>query len=92
MPRKLASLLLFSALFTPPAAAQQETPDSTLVVWGKAVTKHAHALGRGGSHGVVDAGRVADLVLLRADPLSSIDATTDIRRVIRRGRVLDVGR
>ena len=49
-------------------------------------------MGRGETHGIVAAGRVADLVLLRSDPLQSIEATTEIRIVVRRGRILDGGR
>jgi imidazolonepropionase-like amidohydrolase len=50
----------------------------------------ARALGRGATHGRVEPGRVADLVLLAADPLEDIAATRRVRWVIRRGRLLDV--
>lgn len=45
----------------------------------------ARFMGRGETHGVVAPGRVADLVLLEANPLADIAATTRIRAVIRRG-------
>lgn len=49
----------------------------------------ARLMGRGGSHGAVAPHHVADLVLLTADPLASIDATRKIRWVVRRGRLVD---
>ncbi len=45
----------------------------------------ARLMGRGRTHGVLAAGRVADLVLLDANPLEQIGHTTRIRQVIRRG-------
>jgi imidazolonepropionase-like amidohydrolase len=39
--------------------------------------------------GTVEVGRVADLVLLRANPLSDIRATRDIEAVVLRGKFLD---
>lgn len=48
----------------------------------------ARAMGRGATHGLVAAGRVADLLLLEANPLEDISATRAIRHVIRRGEVV----
>lgn len=45
-------------------------------------------MGRQSTHGEVAAGRVADLVLLEANPLEEITATRAIRHVIRRGTVV----
>ncbi len=47
-------------------------------------------MGRGQTHGLVAAGRVADL-LLEANPLADITATRAIRYVIRRGEVVRLG-
>ncbi|MDZ4675332.1 MAG: amidohydrolase family protein [Gemmatimonadota bacterium] len=52
----------------------------------------ARLMGRGNTHGRVAAGRVADLVLLTANPLVDISATTRIRYVIRRGEILERSR
>jgi len=49
----------------------------------------ARAMGRAGTHGAVAPGFVADLILLSANPLESIAATTQIAYVILRGRLLD---
>jgi imidazolonepropionase-like amidohydrolase len=48
----------------------------------------ARLMGRGRTHGLLAAGRVADLVLLEANPLEQIGHTTRIRQVIRRGAVI----
>ncbi len=53
-----------------------------------ATTVPARAMGRSRTHGVVAAGRVADLVLLDANPLDDIRNTTRIRAVVLRGEVL----
>jgi imidazolonepropionase-like amidohydrolase len=45
-------------------------------------------MSRGRTHGLLAAGRVADLVLLDANPLERIGHTTRIRQVIRRGVVI----
>lgn len=52
----------------------------------------ARSMKLAGSHGSVAPGKVADLVLLTDDPLEDIAATTHIRYVVRRGRLLDVRR
>jgi imidazolonepropionase-like amidohydrolase len=49
----------------------------------------AKFLGREATLGTVEPGKVADLVLLDADPLADIASTTKIRAVISRGRLLD---
>lgn len=49
----------------------------------------ADAAGRLGQVGTVEVGKVADLVLLDADPLASIANTRRIQAVVTRGRVLD---
>jgi len=48
----------------------------------------AEFLGAADSMGTVAPGKVADLVLLRADPLKDIQATREIDAVLLRGRVL----
>lgn len=48
----------------------------------------ARAMGRSRSHGVLAAGYMADMVLLNGNPLLDISATTRIRTVLLRGRVL----
>jgi imidazolonepropionase-like amidohydrolase len=48
----------------------------------------ARLMSRGRTHGLLAAGRVADLVLLDANPLERIGHTTRIRQVIRRGVVI----
>lgn len=48
----------------------------------------ARVMGRGETHGLLAAGRVADLLLLEANPLDDITATRAIRHVIRRGEVV----
>ena len=40
------------------------------------------------THGVIAAGRVADIVLLEGNPLADIRNTTRIRQVVLRGRPL----
>jgi imidazolonepropionase-like amidohydrolase len=56
----------------------------------QAATRNAaDAVGRLGQVGTVEVGRSADLVLLDADPLTSIGNTRRIRAVITRGRLLD---
>lgn len=48
----------------------------------------ARAMGRAMTHGAIAAGYVADILLLEANPLLDIEATTHIRHVILRGRSL----
>ena len=49
----------------------------------------ARALGRTDDFGAVAPGKLADLVLLDADPLEDITHTTRIRAVVQNGRLLD---
>jgi imidazolonepropionase-like amidohydrolase len=50
-----------------------------------ATSTAARAMGRARTHGVIAPGYVADIVLLDANPLVDISATTRIRRVLLRG-------
>jgi hypothetical protein len=54
-----------------------------------ATSESAAFLGRSEDHGTVEAGKVADLVLLDADPLESIETVREIRAVIFGGEYLD---
>lgn len=49
----------------------------------------ACAPGLGESHGTVEVGKVADLLVLQASPLEEIDITRRVRMVIRRGGIVD---
>lgn len=53
-----------------------------------ATTVPARIMGRERTHGVIAAGRVADIVLLTANPLDDVSNTTRIRQVVLRGRPL----
>lgn len=68
--------LLVEAGLTPPAALAAAT------------TVAARAMHRERTHGVIAAGRVADLVILEGNPLTDISNTTRIRQVVLRGRPL----
>ena len=57
-----------------------------------ATTLPAQFLGKGADFGTIAVGKVADLVLLEADPLESISHTRKIRGVILGGRYLDVAK
>jgi imidazolonepropionase-like amidohydrolase len=48
----------------------------------------ARAMKRGNTHGAIAAGRVADIVLLNENPLDDITATTRIRMILLRGRLI----
>lgn len=54
-----------------------------------ATRQAAQAVGLQDSYGTVQAGKVADLVLLDGDPLASIENTRRIDAVVRAGRLLD---
>ncbi len=54
-----------------------------------ATTVAVRAMHRERTYGTIASGKVADLVLLDANPLADIRATTRIRRVVLRGRLLD---
>lgn len=49
----------------------------------------ADFLGERASMGAIEAGKVADMVLLRENPLANIGATREIEAVVLRGRVFD---
>lgn len=51
----------------------------------------ARAMGRAATHGAIAPGYVADILLLEANPLVDIAATTRIREVVLRGRALGRG-
>jgi imidazolonepropionase-like amidohydrolase len=68
--------LLVSAGFTPREALQTAT------------TNAAKCLGLSDSHGAVEKGKMADLVLLDADPLADIANTQKIAGVVLRGKFL----
>ncbi|MBK6307361.1 MAG: amidohydrolase family protein [Gemmatimonadetes bacterium] len=68
--------LLVEAGLTPAAALATTT------------TVPARAMRRERTHGVIAAGRVADIVLLEGNPLADIRNTTRIRQVVLRGRPL----
>lgn len=62
------------------------TPAEALLA---ATRNNARALGQSGELGSIEAGKLADLVVLDADPLLNIRHTRRIHRVIRAGVVLD---
>ncbi|MFC7049225.1 amidohydrolase family protein [Emcibacter nanhaiensis] len=62
------------------------TPLEALVA---ATRNSAEAAGLLEEHGTLEAGKIADLVVLNADPLRDIRATRDIRLVIRAGQVVE---
>ena len=49
----------------------------------------AHAMGRAALLGTIEAGKLADLVVLDADPLDDIRNTQAIHRVVKGGAILD---
>ena len=69
--------LLVEAGLTPAEALRTATVDA------------AAALGWDEQLGAVKPGRIADLVLLEADPLADIEAVRDLHAVFSRGRLLD---
>ncbi|WP_371281906.1 amidohydrolase family protein [Dokdonella sp.] len=49
----------------------------------------AIAMGLNETHGTIETGRIADLLVLDADPLDDIHNTTKIRFTVRKGRIVD---
>jgi imidazolonepropionase-like amidohydrolase len=58
-------------------------------VFRAATLSNAEILGLGGDIGSVQTGKLANLLLLRADPSRTVDAYVEIVKVIVHGRVLD---
>jgi imidazolonepropionase-like amidohydrolase len=54
-----------------------------------ATSRPAEFMGKSATLGTIEKGKVADLVLLDADPLADIQNTSRIRAVVVRGRLLD---
>ncbi len=67
----------------------QESGLTPLEILRAATTNGAKALGREKDLGVIEAGRLADLVLLDADPLADSGNLAKINRVIKNGVVYD---
>jgi imidazolonepropionase-like amidohydrolase len=53
-----------------------------------ATQTNARALGLGGTHGTVEAGRAADLLVVGGDPATDLAALGDVRLVIQAGRIV----
>ncbi len=62
---------------------------SAAQIFRAATLSNAQALHLGKDIGTVEAGKLANLLLLRADPTQSIEAYGSIAKVILRGRVID---
>jgi len=69
-----------------------ETGFSPMEALQAATTLPAQYLGRTADFGTVEVGKIADLVLLDADPMEDISQTRKIRAVILGGKYLDVVR
>jgi imidazolonepropionase-like amidohydrolase len=54
-----------------------------------ATSRAAEFMGKSATQGTIERGKVADLVLLDADPLADIHSTSRIRAVVVRGKLLD---
>ncbi len=61
---------------------------STQAALAAATSAAAAALGQGENLGTIEAGRIADLVVVAADPLQSIVGLKQVDLVVRDGRVL----
>ena len=53
-----------------------------------ATSNGAYALGRAKTHGTVEVGKIADLLVLDADPLADIRNTARIRFTVRHGETV----
>jgi hypothetical protein len=67
----------------------RQSHDPRLQVFRAATLSNAEILGLGGDIGSVQTGKLANLLLLRADPSRTVDAYVEIVKVIVHGRVLD---
>ena len=83
------ALLLLTPERRPRATAPAESP------WWESLesaTRDAAAvLGAPSIRGTIEAGKLADLVVLRSDPLRDIRNTRAIQLVVKRGRVYQAG-
>jgi imidazolonepropionase-like amidohydrolase len=68
-----------------------ETGFSPMEALQAATTLPAQFLGKSADFGSVEVGKIADLVLLDADPLEDISHTRKIHAVILGGKYLDIG-
>jgi imidazolonepropionase-like amidohydrolase len=73
-------LLVHGAGFSPLEAITAATRNS------------ARALGAEDTRGTIGVGKLADLVVLRADPSADIRNTREIELVVKRGRVIEASR
>lgn len=71
------ALLVEAAGFTPMQAIVAGTRNGAI------------AMGRGATHGTIEVGRVADLLILDADPLVDVRNTQRIRFTVRNGQVVE---
>jgi imidazolonepropionase-like amidohydrolase len=58
-------------------------------IFGAGTINNARSLGLERDYGTIEKGKIANLVLLDANPLASIDAWTKIDKVILRGDPID---
>ena len=63
---------------------------STLEVIAAATGRSARELGMGESLGTIEAGKLADLLVVNRNPLEDLSALRDIDRVIKDGQILEL--